>query len=609
VKSDNLSGNVRVTLWAALAVSLLAACGDSADAGQINEPAVKGSYYEAQVPDTLDLAEHGRLALGHFLASMRTDGSYNYEMPLSVWIAPGKTIQAGTPLMHITALGACQEKALEAMCFLRLMTGSMEHMDREAKMAEMMISMFGKDGLQWVPAKPWLEIPEPFVMVHGQGRMLRAMNAWYQYTENRVWLDHINGLIDGIDKIVVHKDNYAYFPVHGRYEGEYLRSCYVKAGWKDAVEPPNEKFGEEGSLFNHQGHVPGGMATSYFLSKNDKALRLSGELVRFLTKPKLWADWDRGEYPLVAGADHAHWQGHFHGYVNTLRAILDYADAVHDARLMAFAREGYEWARQKNLGRIGYFDEQGCATGRMIGLAVKLSYLGIGDYWEDVDQFIRNYGIEMQIVPEDMPYLRKLAGKNVTPEGEKVIASCIGAYSNKLNKSRTYLCCSPHGAMGIFYAWDGTLRYQDGVAQVNLLLNRASPWLDVDSYLPYEGKVVLKNKAAREALVRIPLWVDKNAVRCRVGDRETKNVWLGRYLRLTNLTEKDIITIEFPMVESTERWTLDGVVHTCRFKGNTLIAIAPPLDAALFGRRGEYLKEKAPLRKVTRYTSPLVLKW
>ena len=45
--------------------------GVSAEAGQINEPAVKGSYYEAEVPDTLDLAERGRLGLDHFLAITR----------------------------------------------------------------------------------------------------------------------------------------------------------------------------------------------------------------------------------------------------------------------------------------------------------------------------------------------------------------------------------------------------------------------------------------------------------------------------------------------------------------------------------------------------------
>ncbi|MBU4272516.1 MAG: hypothetical protein KKE86_15595 [Planctomycetes bacterium] len=620
MKLDNLLGNARGTLLAALAVLLSVACGASANAGQINEPAVKGSYYEAEVPDTLDLAERGRWGLDHFLAIMRDDR--NYEMPLIIAFRPEEVPMAGSTMdgpmvqMHGNSLGACQPKAMEAMAFLRLMTGSTKGLDREAKMADMMLSMFGKDGLHWVPGssdKRW--IPEPFVMVHGQGRILRAMNAWYQYTGNRVWLDRINGLIDGIDKIVEHKGDYAYFPVHGRYEGEYLRSCYVREGWKDTVEPPNEKFGEEGSLFNHQGHVPGGMAASYSLSNNDKALRLSGELVRFLTKPKLWADWEKGDYPMVAGPDHAHWHGHWHGHINTLRAILDYAVAVNDPRLMLFAREGYEWARQKNLGRIGFFEDQGCAAGRTIGLAVKLSYYGIGDYWEDVDLYIRNHGIEMQIVPEDMPYLRKLAGKNLNEETEKVLAKCVGAYAGRASKNCTFLCCSPHGNMGVFYAWDGTLRYRDGVAQVNLLLNRASPWMDVDSYLPYEGKVVLKNKEAREALVRIPLWVDKKSVRCRVDQREAKNTWFGQYLRFTNLEEKDIITIEFPMVERTELWTMEthGRVRTCRFKGNTLIEISPMSPqlhpAALYGRRQDFLKDKAPMRKVTRYVTPLVLKW
>ena len=36
-----------------------------------------------------------------------------------------------------------------------------------------------------------------------------------------------------------------------------------------------------------------------------------------------------------------------------------------------------------------------------------------------------------------------------------------------------------------------------GQAIVNLLLNRASPWLDIDSYLPYDGHVKVQNKTAK----------------------------------------------------------------------------------------------------------------
>ena len=84
--------------------------------------------------------------------------------------------------------------------------------------------MLGEDGLQWVSAdvtkKPWMKIPEPFVMVHGQGRMMRAMIAWYQYTGDPVWKQRIDRMVDGMDrKLVVHKDDYAYIPVYGFYAG------------------------------------------------------------------------------------------------------------------------------------------------------------------------------------------------------------------------------------------------------------------------------------------------------------------------------------------------------------------------------------------------------
>ena len=125
------------------------ASSNKADVGQrqegklINAPAISGSYYEAEVPDTLDLAERARFGLNHFLEIMREE--YNYEMPLTFDFA--RVVMN----MHGNALGACQCKAMETMAFLRLMTGSTVDLEREAKMLEMMVSMFGEDGLHWVP--------------------------------------------------------------------------------------------------------------------------------------------------------------------------------------------------------------------------------------------------------------------------------------------------------------------------------------------------------------------------------------------------------------------------------------------------------------------------
>jgi hypothetical protein len=623
---------------------------------------MEGKYYQATVPDTLDLAERAHLGVKHLMniTSEKDDyemywGVQRLGLPKEVLEYIGHTgenplggdfDEYTPPIMNFwwSMLQACQPKCMEALAMERIMTGSQFDLDREAKMLEAIASHVGGEGVYWVPPtanKPWLGPDEvrPYANVHGQGRVMRAAIAWYQYSGHPGWKDLIDRMVDGMDRVlVVHKQDYAYFPVHGWIEYEYFRSCYIKGrGWKDTIEPENEKEGEEGSLFNHQGHIPGALATWYQLTGNKQALRLSGELVRFLTKPKFWSNWKGGEYPGVVGTEHAHWDGHWHGHINTLRATLEYALAANDDRLKAFARDGYDWARQAGFARIGLFgDGQGCACGRIIGLAVKLTYAGLGDYWEDVDQYVRNHGTEMQLTPEDIPYLQKIGQGKPAPAPDpsattdNVMERTIGAFSNHVPplKVATSGCCTPHGHMGLFYAWDGILRYSDGVAQVNLLLNRASPWMDVDSHLPYEGKVVLRNKAAREAFVRIPLWADQKAVKCRIGERSVQRVWLGRYLRFQGLKPGDLVTIEFPIEEQIEHWTAppqgafpgytlltvmpEGTRYTCKFKGNTLIELTPPLAPGswLYQHRPQQFRaSKAPPREVTRFVTPFVLTW
>ena len=583
---------------------------ESADTSPL--PASLGTYYEATAPDTLDLAERAKLGINHFTSIISPE--QDYEM---YW--GGDLLCNGKPNLNFwwSSLMACQPKCMEALAMERIMSGSRQGLDVEAAMVNMLASHIGPDGVYWVPRyenKPWLGPKDnmPYANVHGQGRMMRAMAIWYQYTGDRKWKDLVDRMVNGMDKVmVVHKEDYAYFPVLGWLPDEYLRSCYIKdRGWKDTTEPANEKSGEEGSLFNHQGHIAGVLANWYILTGNAQALRLSGELVRFLTKPKFWADFPGGEYPGIVGSEHAHWQGHFHGYVNTLRAILEYAIAANDTRLKEFVRDGYEWARQGFIARIGYVgDGQGCGCARLIGLAVKLCYAGVGDYWEDVDSYIRNQGTEYQFTQEDAP---------------GVMDSRIGAFAGDPFKSGWGECCSSHGNMGLFYAWDGILKYSDGVAHINLLLNRASPWMDVDSYLPYEGKVVLKNKKAREALVRIPLWVDLKTVKCRVGHKAMPPKWFGRYLRIGKLNHADIVTIEFPVETTVEKLTASGtlrnewakypgnVTYTCTFRGNTLIEISPELlpGSPFYKERpAKYRASKAEMKKVTRFVSTRDLKW
>ncbi|HJN16486.1 MAG TPA: hypothetical protein QGH10_13365 [Armatimonadota bacterium] len=613
---------------------------DSNTASLDGLPARVGEYYDADVPATLDLTERAKLGILHFTSILDAENGYQMR-----WTGNPTEMSHGKGIYAI-----CQPKAFEAMAMLRAMSGSRQGLRREARMVETMVSLLGEDGLWWTPedgeGMPWLGPQEmlPNISPHGAGRMLRAMIAWYQYTGDEAWAGRIDRMVEGFDRVLVARaEDYAYVPVPGGSTEvtdmcEYLDTCYVRdRGWAGFEEPMDEKTvpGTEGSLLCHTGHFPGALANWHRLTGSERALRLSGELARFHTKPRFWADWEGGEYPGVVGAEHAHWHGHVHGYLNTLRAVLEYAIAANDPKLKAFARDGYEWTRQPTLARFGFVgDCQGCGCGRLIGLAIKLSDAGVGDYWEDVDTYVRNIHAEMQFMPEDLPGLAadweaRAGSADATPE-EAMVGGFAGPAFGEDFKNQWYLCCSPHGNMGLFYAWDGILRYAEGTARVNLLLNRASPWLDIDSYLPYEGKVVLRNKACAEAFIRIPLWVDGDTVECRIGDRSVRPAWFGRYLRLGDLKEGDVVTIEFPIEERTEEWTGpagEGWTPTlgCWFpqpaadrpttftlRGNTIVGLSQPITPGnpLFQRRADkYRATEAPMARVERFVTPTVLRW
>jgi hypothetical protein len=381
-------------------------------------------------------------------------------------------------------------------------------------------------------------------------------------------------------------------------------------------------------------------------------LDFSEKLTRFLVQPKFWMP--EAAPKAVTGADHGEFCGHHHSYTQALLGLLWYADAVNDARLKSFVRDSYEYMRTFGIARIGLFGE-GCTTGDMTLLAVKLSETGAGDYWEDVDQYVRNHLAELQITDADA--MRKAVsqmpngrGKNDTTQGafdpknettENVIDRNIGTFLSDsthptLVPESNFLytiCCTGNCTRALYAAWESALRCADGVAQVNLLLNRASFWVDVDSCLPYEGKVALHNKTARKISVRMPLWVDKKAVHAEVNGQPAPTFWIGQYLVFDAMNAKDEVVITFPVTESTETYTLkwkqtefwkestypgpsweplkEPARYTCHFRGNTLVDISPRDEGnglPLY-QRDPLKATTTPTHKVTRFVAAGVPKW
>ena len=110
--------------------------------------------------------------------------------------------------------------------------------------------------------------------------------------------------------------------------------------------------------------------------------------------------------------------GHGHGHGIALLSVLDYGLALGDRDLLAFSKASYKWA--KNPGSIygvstlvGWFPEwfvpgypscESCTIGDMLGIGLKLTAAGFGDYWDDADRWVRNHFVEQQLTSVDWVY-------------------------------------------------------------------------------------------------------------------------------------------------------------------------------------------------------------
>jgi hypothetical protein len=230
-----------------------------------------------------------------------------------------------------------------------------------------------------------------------------------------------------------------------------------------------------------------------------------------------------------------------------------------------FARDGYEFSRSLGIAPLGWCEEyagkhshETCCLADMVSLAIQLSAAGVGDYWDDVDGYVRNHLTEGQFI--DLEKMKRL-NSHLTPDQEKLLERTVGSYcgwgSPVALSTVLQNCCMANGSQALYSAWESIVQYQDATATVNLLLNRRSPWLDVESYLPYQGKVVLRNKQARRILVRIPGWVDRQRLDCRVDRESTGSRFLGNYLLVDQVGSSAVVTLAFPVREEVRSFAVD----------------------------------------------------
>jgi hypothetical protein len=571
----------------------------------------------ARIPDTLDVAERCALALNALTGC--ADPTAEYEIYGMAFTSPegwtchdlnyyNPDVESRLPVMvHDFGDDLLQSKVVEAIPLMRIASGSDLNLETGERMLQWLRRTIGEDGLVYHPlnGRPWALFAfsgvDPFgpQAQSGQlveamktqyagvmsGRLMLALGSWYTVTHDPALLTDMKRMADG------------------------LATRTNTPEWASAAHPISE-----GALIQ-------GLAKCYRMTGYEPARDLCERLVRHFRTAHYAED---GTFKV----------SHFHTSTFGLLAMFEYAQAVGDRDLSALVARGYEYGRTKGWPVVGFFPEgvgqrpatcESCETGEMTALAAVLSAAGVGDYWDDADQYMRNQFAENQLL--DAGWIEEMVASDRNPpprrfdiDGTRDVAKrLVGWFTSYGSASSWFMefprapgtvaCCLGNGSRSLYYLWEHIVTYSPGTLRVNLLLNRASEWADVDSHLPYVGRVDVRLKRDLRPLIRIPKWVAVHEVRCVVNGKQTTSQWEGRCISPGDLNAGDLLTVSFPLEERTIDEKIGEEYCQLTLKGSTVVAIEPVAPRYPYYQRAVYRETTTRWKRAERFVPDREVAW
>ncbi len=612
---------------------------------RIAAPMLKGEYYEAEAPDTLDLIERAEYSINALTRLLEPKYDYTQNSFVEFRADPPTLIMGHGGLTNLNP------KWMESIGLMRLMSGSTTNIERDGRIVESLIHNTAPDGLTYQPVDHpgafyddfTREQGKPAADMFGEGRQLLALSVWTQLSSNPIFREIAERKIERLLEIAVPKGDALYYRLgRGYYPGQKDADKVEIYAITDH-EVTKDNVGMVGTAAYHTvGTAAMGAARYYLVTGHEPALKLARGMANYIRNEAKVIDED------------GRWHGwHFHIVAAGLLGALEYAAAANDREMLEWSRRAYEYGKVIGDPILGFYagipgcgeceynpaaEECGkdhardfsepCSISDMMMIALKLTRAGMGDYYEDVEYAMRNLFLEQQVIDlgflEDFPQeiSDKIDLKPTAPDPLQMstgnaaergvgswVCSTVGQWYLGQPGPQACSCCLGNGARALYYVWDSIMDSAGEDLRVNILMNRASAWADLDSYLPYEGKVVLKMKQAKNVHVRIPSWTKDGEVSCAVNGESRPFEWEGRYVNVGSTQPGDVVSVEFPMREETLWRPIKSVVYKTQLRGFTVVALEPKPKITPLFNRDQYKQDKTPTHKVVRFASAKELVW
>ena len=572
----------------------------------------EGTRYQVEAPDTLDLADRMGLAINALTNVWDPESRWGLKFIVDFSRKPAVLFVNHLIDVYLNI----PPKFIEALVLSRLASGNDTDLAVDAGVIQAQVELIGADGLTYCPTDIFDKVPMgianfaeseddeliPFAEIWGEGRQLVTLSTLAQVDASPRWVDIAKQKVDRILSLTVEKEDF-----------RFLWRAQFQPGQCQPTNPtePGMMSEEGGGLYSKDhlfttvysiGATGHGAGLFYRVTGYEPAL----ELCRGL------AHWALARIFNNEDGRYSFW--HFHHGLYALMAVCEYGYAADDREVLERVDACYRFAREMGDSLIGFFPEvqQGtdsylerhgnsveiCEVADMVWLALYLTRAGLGDYWDDVDRWLRNVYAQGQLCNPDLfdhipdEYYNLEPNNRLYGDTRNIRERSVGSFFGwmranealtvhqtpagpKLMDSSIMHCCTANGARTLYCVWDSMINKRGNLVEVNLLLNRASEWLDVDSYLPVQGKVVLHIKDAPTVAVRMPEWCPPGEVQVSVDNEKRRTLVRGRYVQIGWLKPGDCVTFNFCVPERIVHRVLGEIPYKLTLRGSDVVSIDP----------------------------------
>jgi len=147
---------------------------------------------------------------------------------------------------------------------------------------------------------------------------------------------------------------------------------------------------------------------------------------------------------------------------------------------------------------------------------------------------------------------------------------------------------------------------------VNLSLNRKTKWVEVLSYRPYQGKVMVRIHDAPVVPIRIPDWVNRQKVNVKINGVDHDVEWRRSYVRINNLCGGDEVVVTYSLRRITVRekiLSFKNEEFSVTWRGDIVIDIKLPRQNYPLYQRSNLDSDSVPMKEIKLYSPLKEIRW